>query len=77
VQIDLHFLNVPDAINITEQAIFQAQMRGDAEIRFIVGKGIHSDGGAKIKPAVQRFTQMHHLFAAPDANNAGIIVVAL
>lgn len=75
MQIDLHFLNVPDAINITEQAIFQAQMRGDAEIRFIVGtpwipsrfplppnsllgKGIHSDGGAKIKPAVQRFTQM-------------------
>jgi hypothetical protein len=52
--IDLHGLYVKEAIERTEAAISQAQQRGDAEIKVIVGKGLHSQGHvAKIKPAVE------------------------
>lgn len=41
------------ATDRTEAAIAQAQRAGQPEIRFIVGKGMHSDGHkAKIKPAI-------------------------
>lgn len=52
--LDLHGLYVKEAIERTEGAVREAQARGDAEIRVIVGKGIHSQGHvAKLKPAVE------------------------
>jgi DNA-nicking Smr family endonuclease len=52
--IDVHGLYVKEAIERTEAAVRDAQGRGDAELRVIVGKGIHSQGHvAKIKPAVE------------------------
>lgn len=44
---------LPLAIDRTEAAIAQARRAGQPEIRFIVGKGMHSEGHkAKIKPAI-------------------------
>lgn len=52
--IDLHGLYVKEAIERTESAIAESQRSGMEELRVIVGKGIHSQGGVgKIKPAVQ------------------------
>jgi DNA-nicking Smr family endonuclease len=52
--LDLHGLYVKEAIERTENAIREAQGRGDAEMQIIVGKGLHSQGHvAKIKPAVE------------------------
>ena len=42
------------AVDRTEAAIAEAQRNGQEEIRFIVGKGNHSqDHKAKIKPAIE------------------------
>ncbi|KZP31756.1 DUF1771-domain-containing protein [Athelia psychrophila] len=77
-EIDLHDLYVPEAINRTERAIVQAMQRGDTEIRLIVGQGNHSQYRcAKIKPAIQKLVQKYRLVAAPDVNNAGVIIVML
>ncbi|KAG6333682.1 hypothetical protein ID866_5412 [Astraeus odoratus] len=57
-EVDLHGLYVKEAIKYTEEALEKAQSRGDAEIRLIVGKGLHSDGHvAKIKPALEELMQ--------------------
>lgn len=53
-EVDLHGLFVKEAIQRTEQAIAQAEVRGDSQMRIIVGKGLHSEGSvAKIKPAIE------------------------
>lgn len=53
-EIDLHGLYVREAIERTDQALEQAKRRGDSEVHLIVGKGLHSQGGAaKLKPAIQ------------------------
>ncbi|KAJ9099982.1 hypothetical protein QFC19_005799 [Naganishia cerealis] len=77
--IDLHGLYVKEAIDRTEAAIAQAQRSGQqGELRFIVGKGNHSDGHkAKIKPAIVELMQKYNLSARIDPQNAGMLIVDL
>lgn len=37
----------------TEDALEDARRRGQGEVKLIVGKGLHSSSGAKIKPAIE------------------------
>ncbi|KIK67073.1 hypothetical protein GYMLUDRAFT_92914 [Collybiopsis luxurians FD-317 M1] len=77
-EIDLHYLYVKEALEHTDRAIEDAKRRGDSEIRLIVGKGLHSQGGvAKIKPAIEDLMQKHQLVAELDPHNAGVLIVQL
>ncbi|KAJ7084298.1 cytoplasmic protein [Mycena belliarum] len=74
-EIDLHGLYVKEAIEHTDQAIQEAKQRGDSELHLIVGKGLHSPGGAgKLKPAIE---ELHELSAELDPHNAGVLVVQI
>ncbi|KIM40052.1 hypothetical protein M413DRAFT_28588 [Hebeloma cylindrosporum] len=75
-EVDLHGLYVKEAIARADQAIQDATNRGQAQICFIVGKGLHSQGGvAKIKPAIEELIQKHQLCAEIDPNNSGVLIV--
>ncbi|KAG8863449.1 hypothetical protein FRB96_008189 [Tulasnella sp. 330] len=76
-ELDLHGLYVKEAIQKTEQAIIEAQNRGDTQIRIIVGKGLHSQGAAKLKPAIEDLMVKYQLVAALDPQNAGVLIVSL
>ncbi|KAJ7703291.1 hypothetical protein B0H17DRAFT_1042619 [Mycena rosella] len=77
-EIDLHGLYVKEAIEHTDQALQEAKQRGDSELHLIVGKGLHSQGGAaKIKPAIEELMQKHQLSAELDPHNAGVLVVQM
>ncbi|WVO15416.1 hypothetical protein L204_103074 [Cryptococcus depauperatus] len=76
--IDLHGLYVKEAIERTESAITQCQSQGKEELRIIVGKGLHSQGGhAKIKPAVEDLMKKYNLSAYIDPENTGVLVIDL
>ncbi|KAG7446390.1 DUF1771-domain-containing protein [Guyanagaster necrorhizus] len=77
-EIDLHGLYVKEAIARTDIVLEEAKQRGDSEIRLIVGKGLHSKGGAaKIRPAVENVMRKHQLVAELDPSNSGVLVVHL
>ncbi|KAI0276379.1 hypothetical protein BGY98DRAFT_706287 [Russula aff. rugulosa BPL654] len=77
-EVDLHGLYVKEAITYTDQSIGEARARGDAEIRLIVGKGIHSPNhAAKLKPAIEELMQKHNLSASIDPQNSGVLIVRL
>ncbi|KIM69734.1 hypothetical protein SCLCIDRAFT_103289, partial [Scleroderma citrinum Foug A] len=77
-EVDLHGLYVKEAIAFSEEAIVKAQNRGDAEVQFIVGKGLHSDGHvAKVKPALEELMKNRGLPAELDPNNTGVLIVRL
>ncbi|WVQ74424.1 hypothetical protein IAR50_004025 [Cryptococcus sp. DSM 104548] len=76
--IDLHGLYVKEAIERTEAAINDCQRQRREELRIIVGKGLHSQGGhAKIKPAVESLMQKYNLSAYVDQSNTGVLIVDL
>ncbi|WVW79636.1 hypothetical protein I302_101605 [Kwoniella bestiolae CBS 10118] len=76
--IDLHGLYVKEAIERVESAITTSQRGGSEELRVIVGKGIHSQGGrAKIKPAVEGLMVKYNLTAHVDPSNTGVLIVDL
>ncbi|GJE90106.1 hypothetical protein PsYK624_062290 [Phanerochaete sordida] len=75
-EMDVHGLFVQEAIVYAKRAVEEAKARGDSELRIIVGKGLHSEGGtAKIKPAIQALMQKQQLAAKPDPQNSGVIIV--
>jgi len=75
-EVDLHGLYVKEAIARADQAIQNAKNSGQPQINFIVGKGLHSQGGvAKIKPAIEELIQRHQLRAEIDPNNSGVLIV--
>jgi len=77
-EIDLHGLYVKEAISHADQSIQLAKSKGDSQIKLIVGKGLHSQGGvAKIKPAIEELIQKHKLVAQLDPNNFGVLIVYL
>ncbi|KAI0344547.1 DUF1771-domain-containing protein [Trametopsis cervina] len=77
-EVDLHGLQVKEALEFTERALQDAQRRGDPEIHLIVGKGLHSEGQkAKIKPAVEELMVKYQLVAELDPHNAGVLIVSL
>ncbi|SJL10240.1 uncharacterized protein ARMOST_13624 [Armillaria ostoyae] len=77
-EIDLHGLYVKEAITYTDAALEEAKLRGDSEIRLIVGKGSHSEGGeAKLRPAIMKLMRKYQLAAEFDLSNSGVLVVEL
>ncbi|KIJ67832.1 hypothetical protein HYDPIDRAFT_83040, partial [Hydnomerulius pinastri MD-312] len=77
-EIDLHGLYVKEAISYSDKSIQDARQRGDPEIHFIVGKGLHSEGHvAKIKPALEDLMKRHNLPTEVDPRNAGVLIVRL
>ncbi|KAL9711821.1 hypothetical protein Ac2012v2_004894 [Leucoagaricus gongylophorus] len=76
-EVDLHGLYVKEAISYTDRALEQARARGDKELRLIVGKGLHSKNGAKIKPAIEQLVHKYQLSAQLDSTNTGILIVQL
>ncbi|KAH9083563.1 hypothetical protein EDB83DRAFT_28082 [Lactarius deliciosus] len=76
--IDLHGLHVAEAIQASKDQLHTARSRGDQAVRFIVGKGLHSDtGGSKIRPALEDFLTKRGLTHSLDPYNAGVLVVRL
>ncbi|SJL14333.1 uncharacterized protein ARMOST_17789 [Armillaria ostoyae] len=77
-EIDLHGLYVKEAIAYTDAALEEAKLRGDSEIRLIVGKGLHSEGGEpKVGPAIKDLMHTYQLVAEFDPSNSGVLVVEL
>ncbi|KAG9008269.1 hypothetical protein FRB94_013629 [Tulasnella sp. JGI-2019a] len=76
-EVDLHGLHVKEAVQKTEDAIISAQMRGDYQIRIIVGKGLHSQGEAKLRRAIEEVVVRYGLTAALDYQNPGVMVITL
>ncbi|KAK0219025.1 hypothetical protein IW262DRAFT_1298121 [Armillaria fumosa] len=77
-EIDLHGLYVKEAIAYTDIALEEAKFRGDSEIRFIVGRGLHSeDGEARLGPAIEKLMCENHLVAKFDPSNCGVLIVKL
>jgi len=75
-EVDLHGLYVKEAIAYSEKAIREARQRGDSEIRLIVGKGSHSDGGvSKLKPAIQEYMRKDRIPVEVDLKNPGVLIV--
>ncbi|KAI9463660.1 hypothetical protein BJY52DRAFT_1252955, partial [Lactarius psammicola] len=76
--IDLHGLYVAEAVQLAKDQVQAARSRGDEVVRFIVGKGLHADGGkAKIRPALEDLFTKRGLTHSLDPKNAGVLVVRL
>jgi len=77
-EIDLHGLYVKEAVSYADKSIQEARQRGDAEVRLIVGKGLHSNGHvAKIRPAIEDLVKKHNVPTEVDPHNAGILIARL
>ncbi|KAH9047902.1 hypothetical protein EDB84DRAFT_1575034 [Lactarius hengduanensis] len=77
-KIDLHGLCVAEAIQVANAQLQIARLRGDEVVRFIVGKGLHSDAGeAKIRPALEDLVTKRGLIHSLDPYNAGVLIVQL
>ncbi|GJE90123.1 hypothetical protein PsYK624_062460 [Phanerochaete sordida] len=69
-EVEVHGLYVKEAIKYTKLAVEEAKARGDSKLRIIVGKGLHSEGGAaKIKPAIHGLMQKHLVGRDRSAGN--------
>ncbi|KAK0186936.1 hypothetical protein F5146DRAFT_758071 [Armillaria mellea] len=67
-EVDLHRLRVKEAIARTDIVLEEARLRGDSEIRLIVGKGLHSEGGeVRVGPAIKGL--MRKYVGIPSASN--------
>ncbi|KAI9463665.1 hypothetical protein BJY52DRAFT_1252969 [Lactarius psammicola] len=77
-KIDLHGLHVAEAVQFAKDHVQTARSRGDEVVRFIVGKGLHSDDGeAKIRPALEAHFTERGLVHSLDSKNAGVLIVRL
>ncbi|KDR75934.1 hypothetical protein GALMADRAFT_69130, partial [Galerina marginata CBS 339.88] len=77
-EVDLHGLYVKEAIARADQAIQTAKSEGQTQINFIVGKGLHSQGGiTKLKPAIEELIQKHQLSAQLAPHNSGVLIVLI
>ncbi|KAG0692226.1 hypothetical protein DFH29DRAFT_817924, partial [Suillus ampliporus] len=75
--VDLHGLYVTEAKLHFNNAVQEVRDREGSSLRVIVGKGIHSDGAAKIKPAVQEHGKSLGLHVEVDPLNDGCLIVSL
>jgi DNA-nicking Smr family endonuclease len=76
-RIDLHGLYVAEAVGFAKEELRSAMTRGDEVVRFIVGKGLHSEGEARIRPALEELFSERGLSHLLDANNTGVLIVRL
>ncbi|KAG8991078.1 hypothetical protein FRB90_001471, partial [Tulasnella sp. 427] len=77
-EVDLHGLYVKEAIERADRAIVEAQERGDRELRFIVGRGMHSrDSVGKLRAAIEALMLKYRLACHTDPRNVGVLIVRL
>ncbi|KAI0268719.1 hypothetical protein BC834DRAFT_866914 [Gloeopeniophorella convolvens] len=76
--IDLHGLYVSEAMSRVKLALESKSVapRPDNTFRFITGRGAHSPGGAKIRPALQDFCTKKGLKHSLDSSQ-GMVTVEL
>jgi len=71
-------LYVFEALKYAKQEIRSATLRADRTVRFIVGKGLHSEAGiAKIGPALEQLCVKRGYMHFPNPKNAGMLIVQL
>jgi len=76
--VDLHGLFVNEALEYADKELESAAMRKVDMVSFIVGRGLHSDGGVpKIRPALEEFCDERRLAHSLDPRNAGKLIVHL
>ncbi|KAH9978738.1 hypothetical protein BGW80DRAFT_692373 [Lactifluus volemus] len=75
--VDLHGLNVPEAVQYATKELESASRRENGRVLFIVGKGLHCNvpGNVKIRPALQDLCNERGLTHFLDPKNAGCLIV--
>jgi len=76
-EVHIHFLHVPEAIEVARKNIQEAMSKGRLTICFITGKRKHSEGGPKILPALRRYMTERGLESELDPDNEGVLIVHL
>lgn len=71
--IDLHGLFVKEAIERLSDRIAFAKIRNVDELTVIVGRGLHSQGGPKLKPAVIKYANSNGISHRMESPNLGCI----
>lgn len=71
--IDLHGLYVREAIKRLKQRIAQCRRENQQNFVVIVGKGLHSEQGPRLKPAVLEYAQNSGLNFRPNSPNEGCV----
>lgn len=51
--IDLHYMTVSEALPWTQY--FLSTIQGHSRVRVITGRGVHSEGGPRLKPAIENY----------------------
>ncbi|KAH9083472.1 hypothetical protein EDB83DRAFT_2309451 [Lactarius deliciosus] len=75
--VDLHGLYVAEAVRFANEQLRSTRSKRNDVVYFIVGKGLHSDAGARIRPALEDLCTKQGLDHSLDPNNAGVLVVRL
>ncbi|KAH9998516.1 hypothetical protein BJV74DRAFT_824920 [Russula compacta] len=76
--VDLHGLFVKEAMEYAKAELESATYRDDISVCFIVGKGLHGDGGrSKLRPALEDLCAERELICSVDPENTGRFIVYL
>jgi len=76
--VDLHGLFVNEAVEYAKEQLRLATFRNEDMVSFIVGKGLHSDGGVpKLRPALEELCDERRLEHSLDPRNSGMLNVHL
>lgn len=71
--IDLHGLFVKEAIERLSARVAFVKKGNDDELTVIVGRGLHSQGGPKLKPAVIKYANSNGILHRMDSPNPGCL----
>ncbi|CAG8518837.1 1775_t:CDS:2 [Racocetra fulgida] len=74
-EIDLHGLYVKEAMDKTESRIQYCKANKIDHLVIIVGRGKHSSGLAKLKPAIINLMKKYQLRCTPDKPTVGCLYV--
>lgn len=74
-EIDLHGLFVGEAIAKLEERIKLAKLNNLSNLMIIVGRGNHSEGEAKLRPAVIRFAKRNNISYRLNLENKGRVYI--
>ncbi|KAJ7096376.1 hypothetical protein C8R44DRAFT_644060, partial [Mycena epipterygia] len=75
--IDVHGLFIPEAIKKVETSLQTAIWDGRKDLRVIVGRGLHSRDGPKLRPAIMKEMQKQSIPCQIQANNPGILILTV
>lgn len=65
-EVDLHGLHVDEALAVTELMLARLRKHGLRQARVITGKGLHSDGAARVGPEVERLLRSRRIKFAKE-----------